>query len=118
MTELLFNYLPPELVFKIEKTLHNKYMFELIDELEEVVYLCKVEQGAFECRGNHASNEIECCCFYPTWDDVDFDFCPDIILRTTCIIDWELAYLFNEITCREYEPTSNHYDFINKLKLT
>ncbi len=33
MTEILLNFLPPELVFKIEKQVHKKYMNELIEDI-------------------------------------------------------------------------------------
>ena len=33
MTECLLNFMPPELVFKIEKQVHKSYMNDLIEEI-------------------------------------------------------------------------------------
>ncbi len=69
MTEILLNFLPPELVFKIEKQVHKKYMNELIEDIN-LEYFRRYEFEEWD--------EVDRGGSYTGYTDNNFDWRPSV----------------------------------------
>ena len=69
MSELLLEYLPPELVFKIEKQLHKLYMNDLIEEIN-LEYFRRYEYEEMD--------ELDMCGNYMGWVINNYDERPNV----------------------------------------